>query len=753
MYRMSPRVRRLLSTTHLTTAIGAMLLHPVAAHAESPTQVANAQTQPLATVVESVVVTAKKKARAVRNSALGSRTILETPFSVAEVSAEKIKTLQAAEINGAFSYDTSVKNANSGTASGNTFRVRGLLLDRTNGYKLDGLPFPYWFQDFPLAGFESVNLLKGVSGFLYGFAAPGGVLDFESKEPTDTWKYSADVGVRSADIFEEHIDAGGPLSQSGDTKIRINVQQESGYLYNNAYNEALTASVALTGTITPDVTWSLNGFDLNTVQLSQVNTIALLPAEGVITHLATVNGKLDVGGEGPKKTNSNPIVTPTLNWQISPDWKVTASYRYSNLDEQFPGNLVEIVNNAGKYADVAFNMNRYFEYNFGQVQVEGNEVTGPLKHDIVAGASVNNVIFDLFNPPDQFVGYGNIYTYAAPPNILANPNAANYDHQPVNYKRYQEVWQNSAFLSDTISYGPVSLLVGARYNDYQERDLGAVYQPQVYDPTYTVAAFNEAKTEKTVASYDLHPITPSYALIFDVAPKTKLYASFAEALQAGVQAPTSGVSNINAFLPPITSRQWEVGLKSAYGIIDGTLALFRIDEPVGLYGPPLPGTTLPYYELGGNSRYQGVEVTASIHPDENLTITPSFSYLDATYLSGTTALDGKLVSVAGEIIPGTSRLQGSLFAEYRIPIFPQLKVNGGVRYVGDGYGDSLELLKFSDATLFDVGASYEMPVYGRTLRVRGAIQNIADKQYWVFSQAQVSAGAPRTFSLNAEVDF
>jgi len=63
------------------------------------------------------------------------------------------------------------------------------------------------------------------------------------------------------------------------------------------------------------------------------------------------------------------------------------------------------------------------------------------------------------------------------------------------------------------------------------------------------------------------------------------------------------------------------------------------------------------------------------------------------------------------------------------------------------------LLKFSDVTLFDVGASYETPVYGKTLRIRGRIDNITDRQYWVFGQAQVSAGAPRTFSLNAEVSF
>jgi len=757
MQRMSPRVRFLAYSTHLTTAAAftTLLLHSAVASADTVTQLADGRTpsKAPATVVESVTVKANKRAKAVRNSALGSRSILETPFSIAQVTTDQLKTLQAAEINGAFSYDASVKNANSGVASGNTFRVRGLLLDRTNGYKLDGLPFPYWFQDFPLDGFESIELLKGVSGFLYGFAAPGGILDFSSKQPTDTWKYSADAGVRSGDIFKQHIDAGGPVPQLGDTKIRINLEQESGYLYNNAYNEEYSASVALTGSINPNITWSLNGFYLNTVQLSQINSISLLPTEGVITHLATVNGKLDLGSEGAKKTNSNPIVTPTLNWQISPDWKATVSYRYSNLDEQFPGNTAEILNNAGKYVNLAFNMNRYFEYNFGQIQIEGKEVTGPLHHDIIAGASVNNVIFDLFNPPAQVLGYGNIYTYAPAPPILGNANGTNYDHQPINYKRYQTVWQNSVFLSDTVSYGPVSVLVGGRYNDYQERDLAAVYEPQVYDPAYTVAVFNQARTEKTVISYDLHPITPSYAVIIDVAPQTKLYASYAEALQAGVQAPSTGVSNANAFLPPITSRQYEVGVKSAYGIVSGTVALFRIDQPVGLYGPALPGTTLPVYELGANSRYQGVEVNGNLHLDDSLTVTPSFTYLNATYLSGTAALNNKLVPVAGEIIPGTSKLEGALFAEYRIPLLPQLRVNGGIRYVGDGYGDSLQLLKFPGETLFDIGASYTLPVYGKTLIVRGAIQNLTDRQYWVFSQAQVSAGAPRTFSLNAQVDF
>jgi len=702
---------------------------------------------------ETVLVTAKKRAKAVHNSALGSRTILDTPFSISEVTAEQIKTLGAVTLNDTFSYDTAVKPANSGVASGNYFRVRGLILDRTNGYKVDGLPFPYWFQDMPLDSFQSVELLKGLGGFLYGFAAPGGILDFESKEPTEKWIYEADAGVRSSDIFSEHVDTGGPITPSGDTGIRVNLQQESGYLYNKAYNEEYSASVSLAGKITPDISWSLNAFYMNTTQLSQINSVSLLPTEGVITHLSTVPGKFDLGSAGAKKTNSNPLLTPQITWELTPNWKATFTYRYSNLDEQFPGNTAEILNNAGKYVNLAFNMNRYFEYNLGQFQLEGHVTTGAFHHDIVAGASAQNVIFDLFNPPAQVLGYGNIYSGEPAPPIDGNINGKNYDKQKVDYKRYQTIWQDALFLSDTVSYGPWSFLAGFRYNDYAERDLAAVYEPQVFDPAYTTAVFNDAKTEKQIISYNIHPITPTFALTYDIAPETKAYVSYSQALQTGVQAPTTGVSNPSAFLPPITSTQWEVGVKTAYQRVSGTVALFRIDEPIGLYGAIAPGSTLPIFALTGNSRYQGIEVNPTIKANEDLTLSASFTYLDATYTAGNAYLNGKSVSAVGKTIPGASPVEASLFASWRLPPLPQLTLDGGVRYTGHDYGDTLNLLRFPSTVVFDVGASYVLPVYGKRLTIRGHIQNLFDRDYWVVSQAQVSAAAPRIFTLNAQVDF
>lgn len=755
----SPAItRRLAKATTALSAIAAFstiaFLYPHTAFAAdaAPVQLA-ANTANRSVQAEDVLVTAKKKNKAMRNSALGTRTILETPFSISEVTSEQIKTLGAATINDAFAYDTAVKVANSGVASGNTFRVRGLLLDRTNGYKVDGLPFPYWFQDMPLDSFQSVELLKGLGGFLYGFAAPGGILDFQSKQPTDTWMYEADAGVRSSNIFTQHVDTGGPITPSGDTGIRVNLEQESGYLYNKAYNEEYSGSIALTGKITPDITWSFNGFYLNTLQLSQVNSISLLPTEGVITHLSTPKGKLDLGSAGTRKTNSNPLLTPEVHWDIAPNWKATFTYRYSNLDEHFPGNTAEILNNAGKYVNLAFNMNRYFEYNLGQAQVEGHVETGPIRHDIVFGANATNVIFDLFNPPAQVLGFANLYNYGAAPPVLGNANGYNYDHQKIDYRRYQTIWQDALFFSDTASYGPVSFLAGFRYNDYAERDLAAVYEPQVFDPAYTTAVFNDAKTEKQVISYNLHPVTPTFALTVDVAPQTKAYVSYSQALQTGVQAPTTGVSNPNAFLAPITSTQWEVGLKSAYGQVGGTIAAFRIEEPIGLYGAVLPGTTLPVFTLSGNSRYEGIELNPTLHLDDDLAINGSFTYLDATYTSGIAYLNNKPVSAAGKFIPGASPIEASLFAFWRLPPLPQLTIDGGARYTGHNYGDTLNLLHFPSYAVFDFGASYRLPVYGKQLILRAHVQNLFDRTYWVVSQNQVSAGPPRTFTFNAQVDF
>ncbi len=667
----------------------------------------------------------------VSSGALGSLSILDTPFSITAVNAEEIATLGAVNAPDVFDYDSSVKVNNSGVASGNTFSVRGLALDRTNGYKIDGLAYPVWFQDMPLDHYEEVDLLKGMGGFQYGFATPGGILNYVTKQPTQEFVLSADAGIRSNDIIKQHIDVGGPITADGNLGFRINAVHESGTLYNHAHNFEDSISAVLKWAPTKNFSWEIDGYYLQTLQTHQSNTISA--AQG-ITYLAPPPGDLNLNANGSYKHNENPSETSTWRWTFAPEWTATLSYRHVKLDERFPGNAVEILNNAGEYASIAANIDRIFFYDIEQAVIEGRVDTGPLAHDIVFGASGTRILFDYNDPnglpPEGIIGLSNLYT-GVPPAITGNAKAVAVESK-FDFSLYQKIQQNSYFVSDTIKLDAWTLIVGLRDTDYDERDLG--------------------KPGEVTAQYKFSPVTPTYALTYEVLPKTNLYASYAEAVQTGTQAPASTpaltYTNANQVFGPITSEQYEVGVKTVLSAFSGTAAIFRINQGVA-YSTPDPTPAIELYSQNGQARYQGVELNGKVLLSDDWTVSSSFTYLDTEYLEGAPAYVGKVVA-------GTSKYEASTFAQYRLPLLPGLKFDGGVRYTGRGYGDSANLLRFPSETVFDLGAGYDVPGLGRPVTVRAAIQNVFDREYWVYGSngagsIALSAGEPRTFNLNVRV--
>jgi iron complex outermembrane receptor protein len=75
--------------------------------------------------------------------------------------------------------------------------VRGLRLDDLNGYKIDGLANINRGTEMPLEMFEQVEVLKGLSGFMYGFGSPGGIINYVTKRPTDDTFFATDLGYAS----------------------------------------------------------------------------------------------------------------------------------------------------------------------------------------------------------------------------------------------------------------------------------------------------------------------------------------------------------------------------------------------------------------------------------------------------------------------------------------------------------------------------------------------------------------------------
>ncbi len=713
-----------------------------AATAPEVNQVAPAAEVPGDGAANTIVVTGSARKQAeVSAGALGSRSLFETPFSVGEVNAEAIQKIAATTIDAAFVYDAGVRSNNSGVASGNTFSVRGIAIDRTNGYKVDGLPWPYWFQDHPIEHLQDLQILKGAGGFAYGFAAPGGVVNLVSKQPTREFQALFNVSYRTDSILREHIDIGGPLDRDGDTAFRLNAANEEGRLYNGAYNKDQFVSLALTGHVTDKLTWQLDGFYQRTRQDDQVNTIAITTAAtkvngtkyGPVTALAPTGGNLEPGARRTSKFNDVASLTGRINYQLAPDWKANFAARYASLDERFPGSLATIYNNAGDYYSTVYNMNRLFKYYVTDAQLSGTFSTGPITHHILVGGSTLTSQFLYDNPTRNFVlgpnnnatvpvlGTSNAYVFniynanAVP--TLAGNTAALLNNRPPVWTLYQDIHQRAAFASDTATWGPISVLIGARYTDYEEIN---------YNPNQSLTSY-----------FHYHPISPVVSADLAVTHGVRLYATYVDALQRGGIAPASAI-NANASFGPLKTTQYEAGIKSEGRWGNASLAVFRIGTP-SEYVDAASNT----FVRNGKARYQGVEFNAGVRPIHELVLNTSAAWLDAKQISGPTS---------GQTIPGTTGFQISEQFDYALPFLPGVSVNGGVRHSGKSYGVG-DIFVYQPSTVGDLGGSYAFTASDHAVVLRAYVQNLTDVRYWVPGSAgtSISAGAPRTITVSAQI--
>lgn len=106
----------------------------------------------------------------VSSGALGLRTQLKTPYSTAVVTGEELADRQVAKLGDVLAQDSSVSdNSNPYNAWASYITGRGMQLDWQNGFKIDGQPFNGYGITLPYEQLESVELLKGLSGFMYAF--------------------------------------------------------------------------------------------------------------------------------------------------------------------------------------------------------------------------------------------------------------------------------------------------------------------------------------------------------------------------------------------------------------------------------------------------------------------------------------------------------------------------------------------------------------------------------------------------------
>ena len=646
--------------------------------------------------------------------ALGDKSLKDTPYSMEVFTRDLMDNKQATSLNDITKGDASI------TPVGNRFNaqftnltVRGIQLDMNAG-KIDGLNFSFTGSELPLEHFESVEILKGVSGFLYGFGEPGGGANYISKRPTAEPKRSLTTQLTDSGTLLLHGDVGGRFGADGRFGYRVNLVNEEGdtYVDDGGKIRRRSGSLALDWRLTPDLVWRFDTL----YQKAKVNAAlyALIPnATGtafdyaVATPPDPINGRRRIASPFTYYENESSIHGTELVWRLAPQWEVRLSHRQGEV-ERIVKNSIFFARANGDYAEQQLSDHDRIKSEVSQAMISGKFATGVINHDLTFGALYDkSALYPGTTSASAVLGTSNL----ANPGDFADPSLPipSISGTPASWS--PETIQRGIFASDTLHFGERwDLILGLRYSSIKD------------------------------STYDKSAATPTLAVVFRPVPWLSTYASYIEALQKGNVAPTTA-ANAGRMFEPMKSKQAEIGVKAEGRDWSATAAVFRLNRA-------LTYTTADnVFTQDGEARYDGFELSAKARLSTHWMLNASTMLLDAKNIKtdgGT--LDGKRVA-------GTPRQQITAYVEYTVPGTP-LVLNAGVQHYGKKPLDAANVVTLPAYTLFDLGARYSTRVGGTPTTLRLNVDNVTDKAYWLASYGlQMTQGAPRTVKLSAQFEF
>ena len=382
-----------------------------------------------------------------------------------------------------------------------------------------------------------------------------------------------------------------------------------------------------------------------------------------------------------------------------------------------------------------------------RVKLEGGGVSHEINAGVAMSWQVNRNAYDFF--PGTYAT--NLYDPVAVPRPAGGTPGGDIDDPfPISRSRL-----SSVFLSNTMGFWDDRILITGGLRLQEIKTKGYAYNDSPPLAPVPVAAGDQTSGYKESAA------TPVLGIVIKPVPGLSLYGNRIEGLVAGSTAPPTFdhdgspvtppllVVNGGAALPPVKSKQYEIGGKLTFGRFNAGLALFQIDKPNSFVDP----ATLVYGNYG-TQRNRGIEITLDGEPVDGFRV-----------ISGLTFNDAKLRRTAGGLNEGKDAVGvpdvlANANVEWDLPFLPELTLVGRVVYTGKQAVDAANTLELNDWTRFDLGARYVALLGDTPLTLRFNVDNVANKRYWASAYNAFSAfgsrllqGGPRTFKASASIEF
>ncbi|WP_161805622.1 TonB-dependent siderophore receptor [Frateuria defendens] len=683
--------------------------------------------------LNAVVIKATREIKDVTGGALGSVSKLNMPFSVSAVPSEVIQDKQPASVYGVFANDASVtRQAGSDYTGWSSFlTVRGITISSTDGsQKINGVPVTLWGMSLPMEFMDQVQLLKGASGFMYGFATPGGAVNYVTKKPPEEGSLTSfDVGYHSNSIYREHVDIGRAAGDGSGLGFRLNATHEEGHtqtgtgVHRNAFGLNLGANLA------DNLQWSFDSIYQKSrftkpspmVFLTSYTQEKLPGTAGIVQ-----NPQADQAFDNPEFV----YLGTGVRWTMAPNWSADLSVAYSNTDQLYSKDYLALIDAGGRYQDRIFETSQSYSNTAAQLVVNGDvDVFGKHNHVVLGATKIRHAeTKGMGYEYQKYVNYGyrNLYVWK------------DFSYQS-NYGKGQQSFPDSsnsqaaAFASDMLDLSAKwKVLLGVRFTHYKQMQNTYTFKtPANYTRAATYVSTNET--------------TPTVAVMYKPTTDSTAYASYAEALESGGPVGAQ-YANVGQLLNPQKSKQWEVGYKVDGLRIQSSVAAFRVDRGTGY------ANDRNVFVQSGISRYQGLDGALDVHFTRNLTVGASAVYLQkADYLNASSPW------LLGKRVPGAYRFGGALHLDYTVPGIEGLAFGANARYTGEtvAYQNATRRLtiKAPSYVLFDFSAKYAQMVGGHLVTYRAGINNAFNKSYWIGGSATyIFLGDPRSYFLNVTLD-
>lgn len=604
--------------------------------------------------------------------------LIETPRPASVVQSEELEEQDVQAVDEAFRYRAGVVSGQyGGDNDADWLKVRGF--DQStyqDGMRIFKDGYYYWVAE-PY-GLEQIDLLKGPSSNLYGEALPGGLVNLQSKRPTDEPQGRFDLQLGNREHIQVGIDQSDAVNGSDSVRYRLVAlyRSENGDI---DYTESERLYVA------PSLEWDINDATRLTV-LASVQKDDAVPYNGfkpIAGTIDTSGGQIDPStfyGEPDYDTNDRTQTSLgyELRHEFNDNWRFQQRARYSELDLLLRSTYFSSATGNTASRGHVHRDGRIKSWTVDN-QLVGDFNVGQLDNTLLLGLDYQDVD-KRGNSFDDFSTFGDV--------DLFNPTYGNYT--PVADSDLSDV-------SVTKQQVGVYLQEQVRWNDRWLAQAGARYD--------WVETENKVSSEASQLEASSFSGGLMYLSDLGVAP----YFSYTESFE-----PTTS-ANINGDLyEPRQGYQLDVGVKIAPLDIDGyvTLSAFQIEEENAL----VRNGSGQIVQDGSTRHATGVEIEGVGYVTDALQLMASYTYNDAYTDDGT--------SETGVAIIPTH--QAALWADYAFSgMLNGLKLGGGVRFVGETEYEAGDVT-VPNYTLYDVMAGY---AFADGWQTQLNVKNLTDEEY------------------------